>query len=384
MALISCVECGRKISEYALCCPNCGCPMDHIKSITSELSVKGSSYNRYDDKIKKFSDYYPKSESINDDKECDYLAIAKDLVFKTLAIASSHDKSVVDDEVAIKDVVDDNTIIVKDSRVFSEIKILDDIDIEIYFEGVEFNQEGDIDKFALLFGGINNTGEKFVIKICELRVADEPIMPSFTLGTLSEYEEDKFCYSYKSPYQTTVNDMSFIIAVYDTDNNMKLKSWYITLDVSIKEQFYNVKVSEKQIDNSEEYEFEAITIIDKDRDFLVYFDGIYVDAISFDLEFTCRSYGDDARYVYIEDVKINDNLYCAEKQIAEFCEEDCTGAYFYIEEENGVSFLLISKIEFYIRIENQKRDIIDKSRKVELLVDTALKRVALKTMQNCS
>ena len=31
MALIKCSECGAKISEKAIVCPKCGCPLDIIK-----------------------------------------------------------------------------------------------------------------------------------------------------------------------------------------------------------------------------------------------------------------------------------------------------------------------------------------------------------------
>lgn len=31
MALITCTECGKEISDKASACPNCGCPIEHIK-----------------------------------------------------------------------------------------------------------------------------------------------------------------------------------------------------------------------------------------------------------------------------------------------------------------------------------------------------------------
>ena len=55
MALISCPECGKEISDKAVACPNCGCP---IKVTETQIIVKASSdfigligaYIIYDDK----------------------------------------------------------------------------------------------------------------------------------------------------------------------------------------------------------------------------------------------------------------------------------------------------------------------------------------------
>ena len=32
MALLVCPECGKKVSEYASACPECGCPIEVIKA----------------------------------------------------------------------------------------------------------------------------------------------------------------------------------------------------------------------------------------------------------------------------------------------------------------------------------------------------------------
>lgn len=40
MALIRCRECGKKISEYAETCPNCGCPQTHRAPEASVLTAE--------------------------------------------------------------------------------------------------------------------------------------------------------------------------------------------------------------------------------------------------------------------------------------------------------------------------------------------------------
>lgn len=32
MALLKCSECGHSVSSFAMCCPNCGCPVSKIQS----------------------------------------------------------------------------------------------------------------------------------------------------------------------------------------------------------------------------------------------------------------------------------------------------------------------------------------------------------------
>lgn len=36
MALIKCEECGKEISDRAVACPNCGCPVEHKKQIVKK------------------------------------------------------------------------------------------------------------------------------------------------------------------------------------------------------------------------------------------------------------------------------------------------------------------------------------------------------------
>ena len=38
MALIKCEECGKEISDRAVACPNCGCPVEHKKQIVKKTS----------------------------------------------------------------------------------------------------------------------------------------------------------------------------------------------------------------------------------------------------------------------------------------------------------------------------------------------------------
>lgn len=38
MALIKCEECGKEISDRAVACPNCGCPIEHKKQIVKKTS----------------------------------------------------------------------------------------------------------------------------------------------------------------------------------------------------------------------------------------------------------------------------------------------------------------------------------------------------------
>lgn len=39
MALIECIECGKKFSDRAECCPDCGCPTSAIKKHEQELKI---------------------------------------------------------------------------------------------------------------------------------------------------------------------------------------------------------------------------------------------------------------------------------------------------------------------------------------------------------
>lgn len=78
MALIKCPECGKEISEYASHCVGCGCPMDRIRHLISNVSeTKTSVY-----KIKSTA-YLLSSEKektlIN--KICDYITENTQLIF---------------------------------------------------------------------------------------------------------------------------------------------------------------------------------------------------------------------------------------------------------------------------------------------------------------
>ena len=44
MALIKCSECGKEISDRAIACPNCGCPIEKEKA-EGICSINGNSYN---------------------------------------------------------------------------------------------------------------------------------------------------------------------------------------------------------------------------------------------------------------------------------------------------------------------------------------------------
>lgn len=45
MALIKCEECGKEISDRAVACPNCGCPVEHKKQIVKKTSHTNAMVN---------------------------------------------------------------------------------------------------------------------------------------------------------------------------------------------------------------------------------------------------------------------------------------------------------------------------------------------------
>lgn len=42
MALLICPECSHIVSEYAISCPNCGCPINIIKQLLEDVSIKST------------------------------------------------------------------------------------------------------------------------------------------------------------------------------------------------------------------------------------------------------------------------------------------------------------------------------------------------------
>ncbi len=46
MALIKCTECGREISDKAICCPGCGCPASEFSNITSSNAPREITDNK--------------------------------------------------------------------------------------------------------------------------------------------------------------------------------------------------------------------------------------------------------------------------------------------------------------------------------------------------
>lgn len=46
MALIQCPECGREISDKAICCPNCGCPIEKFKTADSNFEKEQIDYTK--------------------------------------------------------------------------------------------------------------------------------------------------------------------------------------------------------------------------------------------------------------------------------------------------------------------------------------------------
>ena len=39
MALVKCIECGKEISDKAISCPYCGCPISNINNKTTEVTI---------------------------------------------------------------------------------------------------------------------------------------------------------------------------------------------------------------------------------------------------------------------------------------------------------------------------------------------------------
>ena len=40
MAMIKCTECGKEMSDKASVCPNCGCPIEDIRSKLGEIEAE--------------------------------------------------------------------------------------------------------------------------------------------------------------------------------------------------------------------------------------------------------------------------------------------------------------------------------------------------------
>jgi len=57
MALLTCPECNHIVSEHAIACPNCGCPIDMIKKLIEDISIKSTqNIMKYDGIEYDFSD----------------------------------------------------------------------------------------------------------------------------------------------------------------------------------------------------------------------------------------------------------------------------------------------------------------------------------------
>ena len=75
MALLKCSECGREISDKAVSCPGCGCPVSEIEG----MSQKDEKINSLVETVKRIHRIYPtgKIKAIKELRKCTGLDLAE-------------------------------------------------------------------------------------------------------------------------------------------------------------------------------------------------------------------------------------------------------------------------------------------------------------------
>ncbi len=75
MALLICPECGKKVSEYASACPECGCPINIIKSKQMQQQPAEKPIEKLSDLVQN-PDVRANSENITESKLRDWYSAA--------------------------------------------------------------------------------------------------------------------------------------------------------------------------------------------------------------------------------------------------------------------------------------------------------------------